>query len=120
MELSFLFRYLNAVKYLHWTTKTYAEHIALDSAHSSMSELIDKFVEVYRGLKPDEKLELKNISFDKDPQPQKYDNTLAFFTDLSHDFLNKIEKYNANSSLESIIDDMENCIYQTQYLLGLE
>lgn len=120
MELSFLFRYLNAIKYLHWTTKVYAEHIALDSAYSSLSEHIDKFVEVYRGLKPEEKLELKNISFNENPKPQDYDNTLDFFKDLSHDFLNKIEKYNEQSSLESIIDDMENVIYQTLYLLGLE
>lgn len=118
MELDFLFRFLNAIKYLHWTTKSYAEHKALDEVHSALSEHIDKFVEVYRGLKPDEKMKLSNISFDKGPQPQDFEDTLSFFNALSHDFLNQIEKYNATSSMTSIIDDMENCIYQTKYLLG--
>lgn len=34
----------------HLTTRSYAQHVALDSFYSSLTDLVDKYAEVYTGL----------------------------------------------------------------------
>lgn len=38
-----------AVKIAHWTTESYARHVALDELHASLQTLGDQFVEVHMG-----------------------------------------------------------------------
>lgn len=38
-----------AVKIAHWTTESYACHVALDELHASLQALGDQFVEVHMG-----------------------------------------------------------------------
>ena len=40
---------LNQVKLYHWQTVSYPRHKATDDLHTSLSELIDKFIEVLHG-----------------------------------------------------------------------
>jgi hypothetical protein len=37
------------VKLFHWSTMSYAKHVALDSLHGSLSSKVDAFVECYIG-----------------------------------------------------------------------
>lgn len=120
MELSFIFRFLNAIKFLHWSTQSYAEHKALDDAYSTLSAKLDEFVECFKGLKPEAPLILRSIDFEASPSPEEFATTLDFFNALSHDFLNNIERYNDTDSFTSMIDEMENCIFQVKYLLGFK
>lgn len=40
---------LTQVKLFHWSTMSYAKHIALDKLHGSLSDKVDSFVESYIG-----------------------------------------------------------------------
>lgn len=44
-------RFLNNIKVYHWQTTDYAEHIATDNLHTTMSTLVDQFIEVLQGKK---------------------------------------------------------------------
>lgn len=43
------FTILDNLKLYHWDTKKYSRHVSTDNLHNKLSELIDKFVEVYIG-----------------------------------------------------------------------
>lgn len=120
MDVSFFYKFLNYIKFLHWTTKSYAAHIALDKAYEELEDKIDLFVEAYMGAFPEDKITMSDLRYNK-PDINDYNGNLrAFFHDLYHDFLNNLEPYNKRSSFESIIDDIENTCDQIQFLLSLK
>lgn len=43
------FHMLLNIKLYHWETKMFSRHKASDELHGSLSDLIDKFIEVYMG-----------------------------------------------------------------------
>ena len=47
--ISFVTSLQVAVKIAHWTTESYARHVALDELHASLQTLGDQFVEVHMG-----------------------------------------------------------------------
>ena len=120
MDVSFFYKLLNYIKFLHWTTKSYSAHVALGKAYDELEEKIDLFVEAFMGAFPEEKVTMSDLQYTK-PDINNYNGDIkAFFHDLYHDFLNNIEQYNRNSAFESIIDDMENICDQIQFLLSLK
>ena len=49
MKLTPFFTVLNQIKVLHWQTRSYAEHKALNKAYEALDGLFDTFVETYLG-----------------------------------------------------------------------
>lgn len=50
INLSLFTNILSLLKSLHWTTKSYAKHMALDEAYDDLNETFDKFVETALGI----------------------------------------------------------------------
>lgn len=94
---------LNQVKLYHWQTLSYPRHKATDDLYSSLSVLIDKFIEVLHG----------RLSTTENPKYrimlEKNINTIAInnIIDLNGtELLNNIRKYLESSELKSA---MGNC-----------
>ena len=120
MDVTFFYKLLNYLKFLHWTTKSYAAHVALDEAYKELSDKIDLFVEAFMGAFPDEKIVMSDLKYTH-PNINDYNGDVRrFFHDLYHDFLNNIEQYNRRSSFESLIDDIENTCDKIHFLLSLK
>ncbi len=47
--MRFFLSILNKIKVYHWQTNSYARHKATDDLHSSLSSLVDQFIEVLTG-----------------------------------------------------------------------
>ena len=47
--LAFFLQLINEIKMYHWSTPTYARHVASDVLFTKLLGLIDQFVEVYQG-----------------------------------------------------------------------
>lgn len=107
------------IKLYHWETKTFSRHKASDELHSKLSELIDKFIEVYIGgyTRPifNEVFKIKVNQLD--------DNNIK---DVLHEYIRflqyKIPKYikESDTHLLNIRDEMLAEINKTLYLFTLE
>lgn len=110
------FLFLNIIKTLHWTTKSYAHHKILDEAYSDFSDKIDLFVESVIGL--------NNVSSFKDfdlivNSPEQDDDIVSSFETAFNNFNTSIRKYANSSELESLVDDLTNIANKTIYLLRM-
>ena len=47
--IQYFLNLLNQIKLFHWSVMKYSQHIALDKLYSSLSDNIDKFIEIYIG-----------------------------------------------------------------------
>lgn len=116
----------NYVKFIHWTTDSYAIHKATDKFVEAWSEKLDKFVEVYSGTSQNAKksLMLKSFPFQVN---RSGPNSLQF----NSNNLNKVLSATLNeidaiyiqeipSELKNILDDLKSEIRTFQYLLTLK
>ena len=116
----FLFM-LNQLKMMHWSTKVYAAHQALDQLYSKMNVHIDRFMEVLQGkmnqrvTQPYKEIE-RNITL-RPYEPKEFLNSMINFLNKP-DFIAQIEELNAPTDLLNIRDEMLADINQTQYLLS--
>lgn len=105
------------LRVFHWQTKSYARHIAYGEAYSSLSELIDSFVEVYMGkygrfTLDEHGIEIRNLN---DSTLQEFLNaTVNFFVSLS----GQMDPKN-DTDLMNIRDEMLAVINKLKYLLTL-
>lgn len=105
------------LRVFHWQTKSYARHQAYGDAYSSLSDLIDSFVEVHMGkygrfILKDESIEIRNLN----------DATLGEFLNGTVNFLisfsNQLDPKN-DTDLLNIRDEMLAVINKLKYLLTL-
>jgi DNA-binding ferritin-like protein len=103
------------IKLYHWNTKSYARHKATDKLLEKLSDLIDKFIEVYIGTfnvrpnAPTIKLDHRYL-------------TDEGITELLNAFkikLNKLTTLITNTDLLNIRDEMLAEVNQTLYLFQL-
>ena len=116
MNFKPFFLFLNTIKTLHWTTKSYAHHKILDEAYSDFSDKIDEFVESVIGL--------NNVTVFKDitmviPMTLPEEDTAGIFEATFNDFNTDIRKFADSSELESLMDDLTNIANKTIYLLRM-
>jgi DNA-binding ferritin-like protein len=107
---------LGQIKLFHWSVKHYAAHVALDKLHSSLSEHVDKFMEVYIGkfeLQPIEKFMITmNATSDC--------SNLCIYLQKQNENIKKIRSsLNKATELQNILDEMMGDINQCLYLLNL-
>lgn len=110
------FYFLNVIKTLHWTTKSYAHHKILDEAYSDFSDKIDEFVESIIGLNDISKFKDFDLIIN---MPSTEDDTAISFESAFNDFNTSIRKYSNSSEIDSLIDDLTNIANKTIYLLRM-
>lgn len=107
-------------KVLHWQTKSYARHKAYDDIYSSLGELIDDFVEIYMG-----KYGRVEFTNGEGTINLKNTNTLQLNDFLKGNIewlksLNEKLKYDNDSDLLNLRDEMMAEINKLRYLLTLK
>lgn len=118
----FLFM-LNQLKMMHWSTKIYAAHQALDQLYNKMNGHIDRFMEVLQGkmnqrvTQPYRDIE-RNITV-RSYEPKEFLLSMINFLNKP-DFIGQIEELNTPTDLLNIRDEMLADINQTLYLLSFQ
>ena len=108
---------LGQIKLFHWSTMKYSHHIGLDKLHSSLSENVDNFIEIYIGKFNKQPLNKFNISMTASSDTSNIYNYL----ELEIEKIKKIRGHlNKATELQNIIDEMMGNINQCKYLLNLE
>ncbi len=105
------------LRVFHWQTKSYARHVAYGEAYSSLSDLIDSFVEVHMGkygrfVLAEESIEIRNLN----------DATLGEFLNATVNFLCSCSLQldpKADTDLLNIRDEMLAVVNKLKYLLTL-
>ena len=100
-----------ATHFAHLSSKSYAEHMALGDFYDSLTDLTDKYAEVYMGL-------TKQVPFTGWPDVSLPRSSPV---EMLEDFLDKIEYEEAedseHQSLLNILAEMEELTAQTLYKL---
>lgn len=115
MNFSHIFKFLNIIKALHWTTKSHGQHKILDDAFDEFTEKLDEFVECCIGANKVEKFHEVSVQFNI---PEGED-IIQMFEMSFDDLITGLTKYANTSSLESLIDDLTNIANKTSYLLAM-
>ena len=120
-EIALYFIYIrDQLKIYHWQTKNYARHVASDSFVSSLSDKMDKFMEVAQG-KSGSRIVLaqNNFSF-KNQDDVSIVNLLQIFKEwLTNDLSTHLNPVK-DSDLITIRDDILIDLNQTLYLFTFQ
>ena len=107
---------LGQIKLFHWSVMKYSQHIALDKLHSSLSENIDKFIEIYIGKFNKQPLNIYNISMTATSDT----TNIMEYLELELEKIKKIRSAcNKATELQNILDEIMGNINQCKYLLNL-
>ena len=106
---------INTIKLYHWKTYSFPEHKNTDQLYSSLSEHVDKFVEVmlgkYGGRINKKGFQFKCTNYSSSKEFKKYiENILLYLTTFNYTFRN-------DSDLLNIRDEMVADLNQFRYLL---
>jgi hypothetical protein len=120
------FELLLNIKIMHFSTTSYAEHKATDKLHESLSDLSDKFIEVYIGRRGRENISDNDIQLNND----EYAGTLLYknrnkdefieYLNESLKIINNIPEVASYNELITIRDEILAEISKTLYLLTLK
>ena len=106
------------VKLFHWSTTQYAEHIALDKLHGSLSDKVDSFVESYIGKYKKQPLKPFTIQ----TKAVSDASGITKFLEITNDQLanmHKVFEKEKAPELVNIIEEMMSEIDTTMYLCKL-
>lgn len=107
---------LGQIKVFHWATMSYAKHKALDELHGSMSELVDKFMEIYIGKHKSQPLKSFKITMDA----QSDTSSLMKYLESERESLRVIHgQMKKETELQNILDEMMGAFSQAIYLCNL-
>jgi len=116
--VSELLQFQLSVKILHWQTRSYAKHIATDTLYKSLSDNIDKFVEIMQGkygrVKFSTDASISIINFDK----KNDENLIKYIQQWLETKLPKMI-HEDDTDLLNIRDEMLGTVKQTRYLFTL-
>lgn len=105
------------IKLMHWYTTSYAQHVALDKLHSEVSDLGDKFVEVFIGKYGRPKLTKKDLAITLEvpgtaTSVPYFNACIAYFQGLALD-------PKEDSDLANLRDELVAAFNQAKYLFTL-
>lgn len=107
---------LNQIKVFHWGTMEYGKHKALDDLHSSMSGLVDTFIEVFIAHYKKQPIKTFKITMNAHSDITK----LEKFLDVEKENIRKLHLPFKNiSEIQNIIDEMLLVLNQAIYLCRL-
>lgn len=96
----------------HFQTDLYSQHVALEKYYTALIPLVDELVESWQG-------KYGIMEFDSIDHIIQYENAetvLEYFENLK-DILTDLRKNIAETYIQSRLDDIEELIYKTIYLL---
>lgn len=94
---------------LHLSTKSYAQHKALDGFYEGILDLIDELVETYQG-----QYDLVKLDFSGN---ESVDNPEKLVKDFSDFILKSRKLFSDETHLQNILDEMSALTYRTLYKL---
>jgi hypothetical protein len=108
------------IKLYHWQTRVYARHKATDDLLSSLSDLIDQFIEVYMGRysRPD-----FEESFGIEVDELNEDDAKKLISEYIVAMKTRVPKYlkkESDTDLLNIRDEILGLLNKTLYLFTLE
>lgn len=104
------FQYRTAAHQLHLAAKTYAHHVALGDFYEELTELTDKFAEVYQGLNSQVK------TYPAVPTPKETD-PIALLDDYLTEVQAEQREYMSSQALLNILAELEEITARTLYKL---
>lgn len=107
---------LGQLKVFHWSTSSYAKHKALDDLHGSLSELVDRFIEVFIGKFKKQPIKTFKISMEAHSDTSKLDKYLETQREQLRKFHTQFGK---STELQNILDEMMSEIDKALYLCHL-
>lgn len=108
---------LNQIKLFHWSTSSYAIHKALDDFHSSLSDKIDNFIEVYIGKFKKQPFKNFKINMEAVSDITKLDK----FLESEREQVRKMHnQFKTASELQNILDEIMSEFNKTIYLCNLK
>lgn len=118
--IMFFISFSNHIKLYHWMTTSYPKHIASDKLSDKLSELSDKFVEVYIGKYHRPKFTKKDLAvhIELPCDTSIYDYLNSCLSYLYKDLMKYISE--KDTDLVNIRDEIITEINQTKYLLSLK
>jgi DNA-binding ferritin-like protein len=114
----FFLGFLGQIKIYHWSTMSYATHKALDELHSSLSDNIDEFMEVYIGKYNKQPIDVFNINIKGNSDTTNIIQYLQTQRDHIRTIRNK--QFKSCSEIQNILDTMMGEINKTIYLCNLK
>ena len=115
--IEYFLNLLSQIKLFHWSVMKYSQHIALDKLYSSLSDNIDKFIEIYIGKFNKQPISIFNIEISISSDTSDINNYLELE-------IEKIKKIRTSltkaTELQNIIDEILGNINQCKYLLNLQ
>ena len=120
-EIALYFIYIrDQLKIYHWQTKNYARHVASDSFVSSLSDKMDKFMEVAQGKSGSRMILAQNNFSFKNQDDISIVNLLQIFKEwLTNDLSTHFNPVK-DSDLITIRDDILIDLNQTLYLFTFQ
>jgi len=107
------------IRLYHWTTRSYARHVASGSLYESIDKKIDQFIETLQGRHT-----IKNVRFKMDVwsmTDKEIVKELHRFCDfLAKDIEEMLDELSIFSDLKNIRDEMISLTQQTLYLFSLK
>ncbi len=103
----------DAAHLAHWKTKSYAEHVALNTFYDSILELIDGFVEQYQGYYAD-RMDIKRQDGDDSDIRELLEFRCEWIEMYRYQICDKDE-----TALQNTIDEILRQYESTQYMLTL-
>jgi DNA-binding ferritin-like protein len=107
------------IRLYHWTTRSYARHVASGSLYESLDKKIDQFIETLQGRHT-----IKNVRFKMDVwsmTDKEIVKELHRFCDfLAKDIEEMLDELSISSDLKNIRDEMISLTHQTLYLFSLK
>jgi DNA-binding ferritin-like protein len=114
----FFLGFLGQIKIYHWCTMSYATHKALDKLHSSLSDNIDEFMEVYIGKYNKQTIDVFNINIKGNSDTTNIIQYLQTQRDHIKTIRNK--QFKSCNEIQNILDTMMGEINKTIYLCNLK
>jgi hypothetical protein len=110
------------MKFYHWSTKSFARHSASDKFVSSLSDKMDRFIEVMQGVEGKRIVLPSNNknSFDNETDASIVKSLKAFREWLSDDLPKYLNNKSDNTDLLNIRDDILADVNNTLYLFTFE
>ena len=103
---------VNGVKTHHWLTQKYGNHLAMDKLYSTLSEKVDKIVEISLALYPHKRSQNMQIVV---PMPNPSSMGTLEFLDGCYSVLQNLhaatEKVELKNIYEECLGEIQNTIY---------
>lgn len=107
------------IRLYHWTTRSYARHVASGTLYESLDKKIDQFIETLQGRHT-----IKNVSLKMQLQSMTDKEILKelhrFCDFLAKDIEKMLDELSISSDLKNIRDEMISLTHQTLYLFSLK